>query len=705
MPRKTRIRHSGGGVADSPRQSHAQSIGELADISMLQAISAELIPEHNIEALYEKIVDAAVAIMGSDYASMQMLFPERGSGGELRLLAFRGFNAQAAKFWEWVRADSESTCGAALRTGKRVIAADIANCEFMAGSEDQRTYLQTGIRACQTTPLIGRGGNIVGMLSTHWRNPHQPSERDFRLLDILARQAADLIERTRNEQQLAKQAGLLDLSSDAIIARDLEGRILYWNRGAERLYGWTRDEALGKNIHVFLKTQFPESLQRISEELYRSGRWTGELVHSTRDGRRITVLCRKALDHPAQGNSAVVLETNSDISERKRVEEELRQRSAQYKTLLNQAPLGVYLVDSELRIRQLNPIALPLFGNIPGLIGRDFDEAIHILWSKEYADEVVRIFRHTLETGEPYETREQAGYRIDRNVTEHYEWRVDRIPLPEGGYGVVCYIRDISAQVTARTVMQQQEERLRKTEKMAAAGQLAASLAHEINNPLLSVMNALYLLNHRPGLDGEARNLVTTAESELARVARIVKQSLSYYRDGAVPRELDLSAIVEESLQVFSDRFQREGVQLKKKICPGMCIVGYADEVRQVIDNLLLNAVEAAPNNGRLAITVRPSRNWKDHGQEGVRLTVADNGCGIPKEHLARIFEPFFTTKPEKGTGLGLWVVRGIVAKHDGRISIRSREAERKGGTVVSILWPSSSQSSRTGRARSESAA
>jgi signal transduction histidine kinase len=136
-----------------------------------------------------------------------------------------------------------------------------------------------------------------------------------------------------------------------------------------------------------------------------------------------------------------------------------------------------------------------------------------------------------------------------------------------------------------------------------------------------------------------------------------------------------------------------------------MCIVGFADEVRQVIDNLLLNAVEAAPNNGRLAISVRPSRNWKDYGQEGVRLTVADNGCGIPKEHLARIFEPFFTTKPEKGTGLGLWVVRGIVAKHDGRISIRSREAERKGGTVVSILWPSSSQSSRTGRARSESAA
>lgn len=143
---------------------------------------------------YQKIVDNAIELMQSDYASMQMLFPERGSGGELRLLAFRGFNPQAAQFWEWVRADSKSTCGIALREKSRVVVADIAACDFMAGSEDLRTYLQTGIRACQTTPLIGRGHDIVGMISTHWRTPHQPSERDFHLFDTLAAQAADLID-------------------------------------------------------------------------------------------------------------------------------------------------------------------------------------------------------------------------------------------------------------------------------------------------------------------------------------------------------------------------------------------------------------------------------------------------------------------------------------------------------------------------------
>src|SRR5262249_6148325 len=149
----------------------------------------QLRTSHWIE--YEEIIDDAVALMRSDYANMQMLFPERGRGGELRLLAFRGFNPQAARFWEWVDADSKSTCGIALRASQRVVAPDIAACDFMSDSKDQQVYLQTGIRACQTTPLIARAGNVVGMISTHWCTPHQPSEKDFRLFDVLARQAAD----------------------------------------------------------------------------------------------------------------------------------------------------------------------------------------------------------------------------------------------------------------------------------------------------------------------------------------------------------------------------------------------------------------------------------------------------------------------------------------------------------------------------------
>ncbi len=189
---------------DSLRASESRLGAELADMRRLQELSAELVREEDPQALYEKIIDAAVGIMRSEFASVQMLYPERGSGGELRLLAFRGFKPEAAKFWEWVRADSRSTCGEALRTGRRSIAPDVELCAFMAGSEDLAMYLQTGIRAVQTTPLIARSGNLVGMLSTHWRAPHAPSERDLRLLDVLARQAADLMDNARLHEQRVK---------------------------------------------------------------------------------------------------------------------------------------------------------------------------------------------------------------------------------------------------------------------------------------------------------------------------------------------------------------------------------------------------------------------------------------------------------------------------------------------------------------------
>jgi PAS domain S-box-containing protein len=155
---------------------------------------------------------------------------------------------------------------------------------------------------------------------------------------------------------------------------------------------------------------------------------------------------------------------------RNEAREAMHYRSAQYETLLRQAPLGVYVVDADFRIREVNPMALPVFGDIPDLIGRDFDEVIHILWTKEYADEVVRIFRNTLETGQPHETSEWSEYRIDRKATEYYEWRFDRIVLSDGRYGVVCYFRDISIQVQARVKIAESEERYRGIVNQSVGG-------------------------------------------------------------------------------------------------------------------------------------------------------------------------------------------------------------------------------------------
>jgi len=257
--------------------------------------------------------------------------------------------------------------------------------------------------------------------------------------------------------------------------------------------------------------------------------------------------------------------------------------------------------------------------------------------------------------------------------------------------------RDITERRQAERVLHENQARLRKTEKLAAAGQLAASLAHEINNPLSSVTNALYLLKNGETLPAGAQSLVNIASGELARMSRIVKQSLSYYRTGSSPKDVDIGALVSESLQVFSAKFERAGITVAHKIVRGHLVSGFSDEIRQVIDNLLLNAIEAMPQGGLLRISVRPGREWKHPDRKGILLAIGDTGSGIAHNIRARIFEPFFTTKPEKGTGLGLWVVRGLLAKHDGMIRVRSSDRQGHSGTVISVLWP------QTGRAQNHS--
>ena len=165
----------------------------------LQEISTLLIPEGNLDALYARVLDAAIGLMSADMGSMQTFYPKEG---ELRLLVWRGFHRESAAFWERVNLDSACTCGVALSEGRRIIVPDTEACDFVAGAGDVDAYRRSNIRAVQSTPLVSRSGRLLGMISTHWREPHQPTERELRSLDVLARQAADLIERSGVEAAL-----------------------------------------------------------------------------------------------------------------------------------------------------------------------------------------------------------------------------------------------------------------------------------------------------------------------------------------------------------------------------------------------------------------------------------------------------------------------------------------------------------------------
>lgn len=202
---------------------------ETDDIDLLHRISVELIGQHDSAGLYGKIVEAAVAITGSQFGTMQLLCPQgdpSGHEGELQLLAHHGLPPEAIAYWQWVKPSAHSSCTAALKIGRRAIIPDFEAWDEIAGTPDLLAFRGAGIRSAQTTPLLSRSGKLLGMISTHWAKPHQPSDRDLRLLDILARQAADLLERTIAEEALKLRGQELDRACNALLASEQKQTML-----------------------------------------------------------------------------------------------------------------------------------------------------------------------------------------------------------------------------------------------------------------------------------------------------------------------------------------------------------------------------------------------------------------------------------------------------------------------------------------------
>ncbi|MBT9331449.1 ATP-binding protein [Paracidobacterium acidisoli] len=364
-------------------------------------------------------------------------------------------------------------------------------------------------------------------------------------------------------------------------------------------------------------------------------------------------------------------------------------------SMLANAPTGFAFFDRKCRFVRVNQF-LARMNDVP--VARHLGRTVHEVFTRPAALRLERAIEEVFRTGEPVQDLELNG-ELPSQPGLTRNWLVNVYPVRTDAQTV----RWVGAIIVDTTERRRAEDALRKTEKLAAAGRLAASIAHEINNPLEAVTNLLFLIRQSP-LDAETSRFADLAQHEVARVSEITQQTLRFYRQSTLPTMANLCELLDSVLWLHQGRVNTLHVRVEREYDKDVHLFCFAGEMRQLLANLIGNALDAmSPSGGTLRLRVRRTHSPKDGGLTGVRISVGDTGCGIPPEARRRIFEPFYTTKDVTGTGLGLWVSAEIIRKHQAIVTLRSRTREQADriqpgisqGTVFSVFFPSNPEEER----------
>jgi two-component system cell cycle sensor histidine kinase/response regulator CckA len=500
----------------------------------------------------------------------------------------------------------------------------------------------------------------------------------------------DITDRKHAEAAASQLALIVESSNDAIVGKSLDGKITSWNAGAERIYGYTKSEVLGQPVSILIPPEQRDDLPEILERLKRGERIQHyETLRVRKDGPRINVSVSISPVKDAAGEIIGASAIARDVTERKRVEGQLKKSEAQFRSLVHEAPYGIYRVTLEGQLLHVNPALVMMLGydSEEELMRRNMENDI-------YRDPVVRrrLLKEHSQSDDfralEAEWRRKDGKFITVRMTGH--------PVLEKDNSI-AYFEVFAEDITERRSLERQ---LLQAQKMEAIGRLAGGIAHDFNNLLSVILGHSDILEQQVGGNGRLRKSVEATRNAAERAAALTMQLLAFSRKQVIePTVIDLNKSVVE-IQKMLHRVIGEDIELAIRLQPDLGHVK-ADpgQLSQVLMNLAVNSRDAMPNGGKLAIETAnvelDDTYVRQHlgARPGsfVMLAVSDTGTGMDSDTLSHIFEPFFTTKdPGKGTGLGLSMVYGIIKQNNGYVMPYSEPGR---GTTFKIYFPRTAES------------
>ncbi|HEV2132935.1 MAG TPA: PAS domain S-box protein [Terracidiphilus sp.] len=532
-----------------------------------------------------------------------------------------------------------------------------------------------------------------GFVAVGSSDPNFPSETESLLLSVAANQAAVAVQaarlRMKAEMERQRFAELVAEAPAAIgVLQGPEHRWAYVNKHYVRVTGRRNaSDFIGKTIGESLPEIMTQQFLELLDQVYGSGRpyFGCEVKASLNRGHAgqpeevyfdFVYQPIRSAEGEVEGILVHAVEVTEKVLARRKIESALV-ASQRLAAIVDSSYDAIASKDLNGIVTSWNPAAEKIFGfTAEEMIGR----SIRCLIPPELQEDEDRILA-TIARGERIDHFEtvrltKSGERIDVSLTVS--------PVKDEA-GRIVGAAKIARDITER---KKTEQALRTTERLAAVGRLAATVAHEINNPLEAVTNLIYLAK-AGAVREEIREFLARAEEEIERISQLTKQTLGFYRETKTATAVKVGDLLNPLMMVFASRLRNKGAEIYPEILEHPEIKAIPGEIRQLLANLLSNSIDAVQEGGR--IHIRVSRGDARNGEQrsGVRITVADSGSGISSAAREHIFEPFFTTKKDVGTGLGLWVCKNIVENHQGSLRLKSSTKPGKSWTVVSIFLPS----------------